>query len=92
MILLTASVPFAPSERIILVVAIFRESLKRVKISIKVGKVVKSVGFGTYNEIKSIKTASAIDIVRSTSSTADGNGTIIIANIAITNKTTLKSF
>ena len=39
-----------------------------------------------------IKTASAIDIVSKTSNKADGKGTIIIARIAITNITTLKSF
>ena len=57
-----------------------------------VGKVVKSVGFGTYSDISKIKTAKAIDIVKKTSSNADGRGTIIIANIAITKRTTLKSF
>ncbi len=39
-----------------------------------------------------IKTAKAIEIVSKTSKTADGNGTMIMANIAITKKTTLKSF
>ena len=59
--------------------------------SIKVGKVDKSVGFGTYNEISKIKTATAIDIVKNTSKSEDGRGTIIIANIPITNITTPKS-
>jgi hypothetical protein len=70
----------------------FRASLKSVTISISVGKVVRSVGFSTYSEIKMIKTAIDIDTVRKKSSAADGRGTIIIASIAITNTTTLKSF
>ena len=58
----------------------------------RVGKVVRSVGRGMYNEISKIRTAIAIDTVSSTSKTADGKGTIIIAKIAITKMTTLKSF
>ena len=58
----------------------------------RVGNVVKSVGFGTYSDISKIKTAKAIDIVSKTSNIVDGSGTIMIANIAITNRTTLKSF
>jgi hypothetical protein len=92
MILLTASGPFCPLLKIILVVAIFSDSLKSVKISMRVGKVVKSVGFGTYKDIRSIKTASAIETVSKTSSTLEGRGTMIIAKIAITKITTLKSF
>ena len=91
-IVLTFSGPSWPLLKIILVVAIFKESLNKVKIKISVGKVVKSVGFGTYKEISSIKTASAIDVVSKTSSRVDGKGTMIIAKIAMTNITTLKSF
>jgi hypothetical protein len=69
----------------------FKESLKRVRMSISVGNVVRSVGFGTYSEMSKIKTARAIEIVRSTSKRADGRGTIMIARIAITKTTTLKS-
>ena len=56
------------------------------------GKVVKSVGFGTYKDISSIKTAKAIETVSRISSNSDGRGTIIIAKIAITKITTLKYF
>jgi len=58
---------------------------------ISVGKVVKSVGFGTYSEMSKIKTARAIEIVRNRSKRPDGRGTIMIASIAITKTTTLKS-
>ena len=61
-------------------------------ISISVGKVDRSVGFGTYNEISRIKTAIAIDTVKKTSKREDGRGTIIIAKIPITKKTTPISF
>ena len=44
---LTALGPSWPLLKIILVVAIFNESLKSVTIKIRVGKVLKSVGFGT---------------------------------------------
>jgi len=74
------------------VVATFKESLNRVKIRIIVGKVVKSVGFGTYRDISRIKTANAIETVSKISKKAEGRGTIIIAKIDITNRTTLKSF
>ncbi len=67
------------------------ESLKRVRISISVGKVVKSVGFGTYNEISKIKTDKAIEIVSKTSNIEEGRGTMIMASIAITKKTTPRS-
>ena len=60
--------------------------------SISVGNVVKSVGFGTYKDISKISTARAIETVSKTSSIADGRGTMMIAKIAITNITTLKSF
>ena len=69
----------------------FKESLKSVKIRINVGKVVKSVGFGTYKEISKIRTAKAIDVVNKTSSIAEGRGTMIIARIPITKMTTPKS-
>jgi len=91
MILLTASGPFCPLLKIILVVAIFSDSLKSVRMSIRVGKVVKSVGFGTYKDISKIKTAKAIETVSKTSSMLDGRGTMMMAKIAITNITTLKS-
>ena len=41
----TASGPLCPSLKIDLVVAIFKESLKRASFKIIVGKVVKSAGF-----------------------------------------------
>ena len=69
----------------------FKESLKSVKIKMSVGKVDKSVGFGTYKEISKIRTAKAIDVVSRTSSIAEGKGTIIMAKIAITKTTTLRS-
>jgi hypothetical protein len=91
MISLTASGPSWPFESIILVVAIFKESLKRVTISIRVGNVVRSVGLGTYKDIINIRTESAKDIVRKKSSKPLGRGTIMIASIAITKKTIVKS-
>lgn len=91
MMLLTASGPSLPWLRIILVVAILSESLKRVMMRMSVGKVVRSVGLGTYSEISRIKTATAIEIVSRKSKTPEGRGTMIIARIAITNATTLKS-
>lgn len=89
---LTASGPSLPLLRIILVVAMFKESLKSVTISMSVGKVVRSVGFGMYSEMSSIKTAIAMETVSITSSMADGSGTMMMAKIAITNKTTVISF
>ena len=71
--------------------ATLSESLKRVIIKIRVGKVVKSVGLGIYKEIKMIKTAIAIEIVSIKSKRKLGRGTIIMAKIAITKKTILKS-
>ena len=47
MISLTALGPSFPWLRIILVVATFNDSRKSVTIKMRVGKVVKSVGFGT---------------------------------------------
>jgi hypothetical protein len=91
MISLTAFGPLCPSDKIILVVAIFKESLKSVTISIRVGKVVRSVGFGTYKDIIKIKTETAREIVRKKSNIALGSGTMIIAKIAITKKTIVKS-
>ena len=41
--------------------------------------------------IKMIKTATAMEIVRKKSNIAPGNGTIIIAKIIITKKTTVRS-
>ncbi len=61
-------------------------------ISINVGNVVKSVGFGIYRDISIIKTEIERDIVSKKSSTALGRGTIIIAKIAIIKKTIVKSF
>ena len=56
-----------------------------------VGNVVKSVGFGIYKEIRRIKTAIAIEMVSIRSRIPLGSGTIMIAMIATTKKTTLKS-
>lgn len=83
--------PLCPSLNIILVVAIFKESLKSVMMSIKVGNVVKSVGFGIYKEISIIKTETDKEIVKKKSNTELGKGTIIIANIAIMKNTTVRS-
>jgi hypothetical protein len=57
----------------------------------RVGNVVKSVGLGTYKDIIKIKTAIAREIVRKKSNIALGRGTMIIAKIAITKKTIVKS-
>jgi hypothetical protein len=80
-----------PSVRIILVVAIFNDSLKSTIISSNVGNVVKSGGRGINSAIRIISTDADIDIVKKKSSIADGRGTIIIDNIAIKNSTTVKS-
>jgi len=69
----------------------FNESLYKVIIKIKVGKVDKSVGFGTYKDIKRIKTATANEIVKKKSSKTLGNGIMIIKRIANTKNTTPKS-
>ena len=92
MISLTASGPSCPLLSIILVVAMFSDSLKRVTISIKVGNVVKSVGFGTYKDIIKIKTETAKEIVKKRSKTLLGSGTMMIASIIKTKTTTVKSF
>lgn len=60
-------------------------------INIKVGNVVKSVGFGMYSDIRIIKTEIDRDIVRKKSSAELGKGTIIIASIAIIKITIVKS-
>ncbi len=60
--------------------------------SIRVGNVVKSVGFGIYKDMRIIKTDIDSDIVRKRSSTELGRGTIIIPNMAIIKKTIVKSF
>ena len=49
---------------------------------------VKSVGFGIYNDKSKIKTETDKDIVRKKSKNPFGRGTIIISNIEKTNKTT----
>ncbi len=90
--LLTASVPKCPLLKIILVVAIFKDNLKRVMIKSKVGKAEKSVGFLTYKAIKIIKAESAIEVARKKSNNPLGKGTMIIAKIAIIKHTTVKSF
>ena len=78
--------------KIILVVEIFKESLKSVIIKINVGKVVKSVGLGMYKEIKIISTETESEITRKKSSIALGSGTIIIAKIETIKTTTVRSF
>ena len=55
------------------------------------GKVVKSVGFGIYNEIINIKTETAREIVKNKSKIALGRGTMMIASIIKTKITTVKS-
>jgi len=60
--------------------------------SMRVGNVVKSVGFGIYKDMRMIKTDMDRDIVRKRSRTELGRGTIIIANMAIIKKTIVKSF
>lgn len=86
---LTASGPKCPLLKIIRVVAIFKDSLKSVMISTKVGKVLRSVGRGMYIEIKIISTEMDIEIARKKSRTADGNGTIITTKIVIITPTML---
>lgn len=55
------------------------------------GNVVRSVGFKIYKEIKSIKTDKEMEIVSIKSKIPLGKGTIMMATIAITKNTTLKS-
>ena len=69
----------------------FKDNRYKVIIKIKVGKVERSVGFGTYKDINIIKTATANDIVKKKSNTILGNGIIIIKRIANTKNTTPKS-
>ena len=71
--------------------AILSESLNNVTIKISVGNVVKSVGFGIYNDNKRIKTETAKEIVRKKSSMELGSGIIIINSIENTKTTTPKS-
>ena len=71
--------------------AILSESLYNVTIKISVGNVVKSVGFGMYNDKSSIKTETASDIVRKKSKNEFGRGIIIIKSIENTKTTTPKS-
>lgn len=61
-------------------------------IKISVGNVVRSVGFGIYRLIIIINTEIAIEIVKKRSKTALGRGTMMIAMMAITKKTSVKSF
>ena len=72
-------------------VAIFKDNLNKVTIKIKVGKVVKSVGFGIYKDKSKIKTDTDKDIVKKKSKNPFGRGTIIISRIEKTNTTTPKS-
>lgn len=89
---LTASGPLCPSLKMDLVVAIFKESLNRARISIIVGKVVKSEGFCIYKEINKISNDRDKDTIKKKSSAAFGRGTIIIVKIATKRATTNKSF
>ena len=70
----------------------FKASLKRVMIRIRVGKVVKSVGFGMYSEIKIIKTEIDKEMTRKKSSMTLGSGTMMMAKIEIIKITMVKSF
>ncbi|BCX79137.1 hypothetical protein LBC_05990 [Campylobacter sp. 19-13652] len=72
------------------VVAIFKDSLKSVIISTKVGKVLRSVGRGTYMEMSIISTEIAIETESKKSSTKDGKGTMITASMAIMTPTILR--
>lgn len=87
---LTASGPKCPLLSIIRVVAIFKDSLKRVMINTKVGKVLRSVGLGTYMDMSIISTEIAIETESKKSRTKDGKGTIITASIAMITPTILK--
>ena len=69
----------------------FKESLKSVTIKIKVGNVVKSVGFGIYKAKSKINTDTDNDKVKKKSSNEFGRGTIIIKSIEKTKATTPKS-
>ena len=69
----------------------FNESLNSVTINIKVGKVVKSVGFGIYKAKSKIRTDTDKDKVKKKSSNEFGRGTIIIKRMEKTKATTPKS-
>ncbi len=88
---LTESGPLCPSLRIDLVVAIFKDSLKRANIKIIVGKVVRSEGLCIYKEINNINKDRDNDIIKKKSSTPFGRGTMIIISIATKSATTNKS-
>jgi hypothetical protein len=62
-----------------------------VTIKIKVGNVVKSVGFGIYKLSNNIKIPTDKEIVKKKSSIPLGRGIIIIKSIAKTKATTPKS-
>lgn len=93
---LTASGPLCPSLRIDLVVAMFKDNLKRANINIIVGNVVKSAGFCIYKEISKISKDNDNEIIKKKSKIPFDKGTIIIiniaANIATTNKSLLNIF
>ena len=88
----TASGPLCPSPKIDRVVAIFRDNLNNTRINKSVGKVDKSVGFCTNNDINRIKRPEVRDIIKKKSSSSFGNGTIIIASIEKTKPTSTYSF
>ncbi|OCS26250.1 hypothetical protein CFVB10_05175 [Campylobacter fetus subsp. venerealis cfvB10] len=70
--------------------AIFKDRRNSVIISIKVGNVLRSVGFGIYIEINIINTEIDSESAKKKSSTGLGSGTMIIAKIAIITKTTVR--
>jgi len=69
----------------------FKERRKRVIIKISVGKVVRSVGFGIYKDMRIISTDIERDIARKKSSTPLGSGMMIIAKIEIISATIVRS-
>ena len=89
---LTASGPLCPSLKIDLVVAIFKDNRNNTSINNNVGKVDKSVGFCTNNDINNIKIAEVKETTKKKSSIVFGNGTIIINNIANTKTISTYSF
>jgi len=88
---LTSSGPLCPSLKIDRVVAIFKDSLKRARISISVGNVVKSAGFCTYKEINKTNNDIEREIIKKKSKNPFDKGTIMIVNIATKNATTKRS-
>jgi len=74
------------------VVAIFKDSLNKTKISKSVGNVDNSVGLCIKSEIKSIKSADVKEIIKKKSSIHFGSGMIIIASIEKINATSTYSF